>query len=479
MTFTETGLDETILKALSDSGYTTPTPVQAQTIPAVMAGRDLMVSSQTGSGKTAAFMLPVLHRLAAQERRPFVPRPPRPAKQKRQSASIKGKAHSSLPPARPRVLVLAPTRELALQVTAATDKYGHYIRHLKAVAILGGMPYPKQMELLSRNPEILVATPGRLIDHMTSGKIDFSELQLLVLDEADRMLDMGFIEDIERIVAATPPSRQTLLFSATLDGPVAQIARKITRDAERIRIESVLKKQENIAQRLYFVDDIAHKNRLLDHMLRDASIDQAVIFTATKREADTLSDCLNLAGMNVAALHGDMHQGMRNRTLNAMRRGQLRILVATDVAARGIDVPTITHVFNYDLPRFAEDYVHRIGRTGRAGRAGTAISLVTASEQIHVRRIERFTKQTIPVDIVIGHEPKRHPLTKQSRPEKEVGQRPKKSGWKKKTSGNKEGTPGTRSARFPNRGEKVSSSWTSPQRSQKTRRPSPAHRQDA
>jgi superfamily II DNA/RNA helicase len=325
------------------------------------------------------------------------------------------------------MLVLAPTRELALQVTAAAEKYAGQLRRLKAVAILGGMPYPKQMELLSRNPEILVATPGRLIDHMESGKIDFSQLQILVLDEADRMLDMGFIDDIEKIISATPASRQTMLFSATLDGTVGQMARKVTRDALTILVDAAHSTHENIEQRMHFVDDLSHKNRLLDHLLRDVSIDQAVVFTATKRDADTISDRLNIAGFNAAALHGDMHQGARNRTLSAMRRGQVQILVATDVAARGIDVPTITHVFNYDLPKFAEDYVHRIGRTGRAGRNGLAISLVNHAEHFNVKKIERFTKQMIPVEVVAGHEPTRRVPTGNGRPGGKPNARP---AWK-------------------------------------------------
>ncbi|MGB7480809.1 MAG: DEAD/DEAH box helicase [Burkholderiaceae bacterium] len=417
MTFESIGLHASILKALTDSGYTAPTAVQAQAVPAAIAGRDLLVSSQTGSGKTAAFMLPALHKFASSEQPAFGGKTPN---QEAQAARARGE-RPRFRPAQPKMLVLTPTRELALQVTTATTKYGAYLRRVKAVSILGGMPYPKQMQLLSRNPEILVATPGRLIDHMESGKIDFSQLQMLVLDEADRMLDMGFIDDIEKIVAATPASRQTMLFSATLDGVVGNMARRITTDPLVIQIAGSASKHENIDQRMHFVDDLSHKNRLLDHLLRDASMDQAVVFTATKRDADSIADRLNIAGFAAAALHGDMHQGARNRTLDSVRRGQVRVLVATDVAARGIDVPTITHVVNYDLPKFPEDYVHRIGRTGRAGRKGIAVSLVNHAEGMHVKRIERFTKQLIPVDVIEGFEPKKTAPARAAR---------KPGGWK-------------------------------------------------
>jgi superfamily II DNA/RNA helicase len=396
-------LHPAIVSAVTAAGYTAPTPVQEQAIPAAIEGRDLLVSSQTGSGKTAAFMLPALSKLASADTEPFKGKTPA---QEAQSARSRGE-RPRYRPAQPKMLVLTPTRELAMQVTTATEKYGTGIRRIRAVSILGGMPYPKQMQLLAKNPEILVATPGRLIDHMESGKIDFSQLEILVLDEADRMLDMGFIDDIEKIVAATPTQRQTMLFSATLDGVVGNMARRITRDPLVIQISSSTAKHENITQRVHFVDDLSHKNRLLDHLLRDGTLDQAVVFTATKRDADMIADRLNIAGFAAAALHGDMHQGARNRTLQSLRRGQVKVLVATDVAARGIDVPNITHVVNYDLPKFPEDYVHRIGRTGRAGRNGLAISLVNHAEAMHVRRIERFTKQPIPVDVVEGFEPKK------------------------------------------------------------------------
>jgi superfamily II DNA/RNA helicase len=433
MTFESLGLHPLILKALNDAGYTQPTPVQQQALPAAIAGRDLLVSSQTGSGKTAAFMLPSLHKLATAPAEPAGKTPNQIA----QSARSRGERPRFMP-ARPKMLVLTPTRELALQVTTATDKYGVHMRRVRAVSILGGMPYPKQMQLLARNPEILVATPGRLIDHMESGKIDFSSLDILVLDEADRMLDMGFIDDIERIISKTPETRQTMLFSATLDGLVGNMARRITKDPQLIQIAGSATRHENIQQRVHFVDDLSHKNRLLDHLLRDASIDQAVVFTATKRDADNIADRLTIAGFAAAALHGDMHQGARNRTLNSLRRGHVRVLVATDVAARGIDVPGITHVFNYDLPKFPEDYVHRIGRTGRAGRHGIAVSLVNHAEGVHVKRIERFTKQPIPVDVVEGYEPK-----KAAAPARRPGWRPGDG------RGGKPGKPGQRSFAKP------------------------------
>jgi len=316
MTFEALGLHASILKALTEAGYTKPTPVQEQAVPAALNGRDLMVSSQTGSGKTAAFMLPALHKFAVAEQENPTPSGKTP-NQDRQSSRSRGE-RLRFQPAQPKMLVLTPTRELALQVTTATGKYGSFLRRVRAVSILGGMPYPKQMQLLSRNPEILVATPGRLIDHMESGKIDFSKLQMLVLDEADRMLDMGFVDDIEKIVEATPETRQTLLFSATLDGVVGNMAKRITRDPLVIQIAGSASKHENIQQRVHFVDDLPHKNRILDHLLRDVSMDQAVVFTATKRDADTIADRLNIAGFSAAALHGDMHQGARNRTLDAL-----------------------------------------------------------------------------------------------------------------------------------------------------------------
>jgi superfamily II DNA/RNA helicase len=381
VSFESLNLNPSILKAIIESGYTEPTAIQAEAIPVVLAGHDLMASAQTGTGKTAAFMLPALHKLAT-------------------PSAVKSKG--------PRVLVLTPTRELATQVNDAARKYGKTLR-VNTVSILGGMPYPLQNKLLSGFVDILVATPGRLIDHIDRGRIDFSRLEMLILDEADRMLDMGFIEDVEKIAAATPASRQTLLFSATLDGNIGKLAGRLLKDPKRIQIASQQDRHENIEQRLHFVDDLAHKNRLLQHLVTDTDLKQAIVFTSTKRDADMLAEDLFAQGHSAAALHGDMNQGARNRTLTKLRRGGIRILVATDVAARGIDVPGISHVINFDLPKFAEDYVHRIGRTGRAGASGIAVSFASHKDMMHLKRIERFTGQNIAPHTVAGLEPKRIP----------------------------------------------------------------------
>ncbi|ACC70549.1 DEAD/DEAH box helicase [Paraburkholderia phymatum] len=402
-TFAELGLSAEIVSALTAAGYKSPTPVQQRAIPAGIAGRDLLVSSPTGSGKTAAFMLPAIERFAQlQKVQASQPREPR-------DNNAGGRGRRPQPVARPGLLVLTPTRELAMQVTTAASTYGKHLRRLRTVSILGGVAYGQQLMLLAKNPEILVATPGRLIDHLERGRIDLSQLQMLVLDEADRMLDMGFIDDIDTIVAATPASRQTMLFSATLDGKIGSLTGRLLKEPERIEIKQHIEQRTNIAQTVHYVDDRDHKDRLLDHLLRDSGLDQAIVFTATKSDADMLAGRLADAGFESAALHGDLPQGARNRTIRALRERRVRVLVATDVAARGIDIPGITHVFNYDLPKFAEDYVHRIGRTGRAGRSGTAVSLVHHAEQGALKRIERFVRAPLPVNVVEGFEPRRAP----------------------------------------------------------------------
>lgn len=381
MSFESLNLHPAVLKAIEEAGYTQPTPIQTQAIPVAIAGHDLMASAQTGTGKTAAFIMPALQMLA--------------------EPSTK-RGHG------PRILVLTPTRELAAQVSEAARKYGKFLR-IRSGAIVGGMGYPQQNRLLSQPLDLLVATPGRLIDHMERGRIDFSRLEMLILDEADRMLDMGFLPDVERIAAATPATRQTLMFSATLEGTVGKLAQKLLREPKTINISALHTSPVNIEQRVHYVDDLSHKNRLLQHLLAGQDVNQAIVFTSTKRHADQLADDLGAIGHKVAALHGDMNQSARNRTLTKLRHGDVRVLVATDVAARGIDVSGISHVINFDMPKFAEDYVHRIGRTGRAGNSGTAVSLVSGTDRMSLQKIERFTGKRLDAHVIPGFEPTRRP----------------------------------------------------------------------
>ena len=398
--FADLNLDKNILSAVRSEGYESPTPIQAQAIPFALDGRDIMASAQTGSGKTAAFLLPTLQKLTKRSEKP-------------------GKG--------PRALVLTPTRELAAQVEKNALAYAKNMRWFRTVSIVGGASFGYQIRALSKPVDLIVATPGRLMDLMQSGKVDFERLEVLILDEADRMLDMGFIDDIETIVEATPTDRQTLLFSATWDGAVGKLARKLTKNPEIIEVERV-DDQGKIEEQLLYCDDMRHKNRLLDHILRDANIDQCVIFTSTKAMTEVIADELYEKGFAANCLHGDMPQGWRNRTLMDLRKGRCKILVATDVAARGIDVPTITHVINYDLPKQAEDYVHRIGRTGRAGRTGIAITFAEVNEYVKVHKIEKYIGRKLPELTIEGMEP--------TRKRKSAGGKPKgKGGWGDRKSG--------------------------------------------
>ena len=398
--FADLNLDKNILSAVRSEGYESPTPIQAQAIPFALDGRDIMASAQTGSGKTAAFLLPTLQKLTKRSEKP-------------------GKG--------PRALVLTPTRELAAQVEKNALAYAKNMRWFRTVSIVGGASFGYQTRALSKPVDLIVATPGRLMDLMQSGKVDFARLEVLILDEADRMLDMGFIDDIETIVEATPTDRQTLLFSATWDGAVGKLARKLTKDPETIEVERV-DDQGKIEEQLLYCDDMRHKNRLLDHILRDANIDQCVIFTSTKAMTEVIADELYEKGFAANCLHGDMPQGWRNRTLMDLRKGRCKILVATDVAARGIDVPTITHVINYDLPKQAEDYVHRIGRTGRAGRTGIAITFAEVNEYVKVHKIEKYIGRKLPELTIEGMEP--------TRKRKSAGGKSKgKGGWGDRKSG--------------------------------------------
>lgn len=380
MSFLDFNLHPAILKAVEQSGYTTPTPVQAEAIPKVLDGLDVIASANTGTGKTASFVLPALQRLT----------------KKRNIKKQYGK---------PSVLILTPTRELANQVSQAIRNYGKNIR-FSSVSLVGGMPYEAQLRALSRWIDIVVATPGRLLDLVDRRRLDLSQVNMLVLDEADRMLDMGFVDEVNRIADYTPEDRQTLLFTATWDNSMARLAQRLLKEPDRIQVETQ-PTQDNIEQRLHIADDLDHKNRLLEHLLDDDELRQAIIFSATKHGADILAQQLKDQGHAAAALHGDMKQGARNRTLMNLRRGKVRLLVATDVAARGIDITTVSHVINFDLPRFAEDYVHRIGRTGRAGAPGTAISFALPDDARHLERIERYTGQRVPQIIIPGLEPTR------------------------------------------------------------------------
>jgi superfamily II DNA/RNA helicase len=387
MSFESLGLHEALTRSVADSGYDTATEVQTQAIPPAIAGHDLMVSASTGSGKTASFILPALQRILA-------------ARGDNTKRREKGVVYG------PRILVLTPTRELAIQVAKAADTYGRHVQGLRVATVVGGVPYPMQIKALRGPLDILIATPGRLLDHLQTGKAVLDNVEVLVLDEADRMLDMGFIDDINTIADHVPKQRQTLMYSATFAGNVGNLARSLLRDPQRIDVASHTDTHENIEQRLHWADNRQHKDALLEHILTERDLEQAIVFTSTQRDADWLADRLAEMGHHVASLHGGMPQGRRNRVLQGLRSKHLRVLVATDVAARGIDVPSISHVINYGLPMKAEDYVHRIGRTGRAGRNGLAVTLAERMDVGMIRRIQHFTTQPIAVATVAGLEPK-------------------------------------------------------------------------
>ena len=404
MLFKDLNLDAKLLKAVEACGFSEPTEIQRQAIPVVLAGRDLMASAQTGTGKTAAFVLPALQKLLS-------------------PAAKQGKG--------PRVLVLTPTRELAMQVNDNIRQFSKFVKFTNGT-IVGGMPYPPQMRMLRQPLDLLVATPGRLMDHMEQGRVDFSRLEVLVLDEADRMLDMGFVDAVNKIAAATPDNRQTLLFSATLEGRVLKIAQQLLKNPERITLATNNERNKAIQQHVHHADSVSHKHQLLDHHLSNVDLNQAVIFTATKRAADRLSRSLAAQGHKSAALHGDMNQSKRKRTVDDMRRGKFRVLVATDVAARGLDIRGITHVINFDMPMVAEDYIHRIGRTGRAGDKGNAISLIGPGDWDKLFSIERLTGRKIKREVIEGLEP----TTSEPRPGRGGG-----TGFSRKPKGKSYGKP--------------------------------------
>lgn len=377
--FNEFALDEQILKAVEANGFKDATAIQEQAIPPVLEGRDLIASAQTGTGKTAAFMLPLLHMVL-------------------NTPVEKG--------IRPKALVLVPTRELAMQVSEEAKKFSKFLPQVKTVCIYGGVPYPLQKRFLSSKYDILVATPGRLIDQIQQKRVDLSGIKMLVLDEADRMLDMGFVDAVDKIASSCPKTRQTLLFSATIDRKILPMSKRLQNDPIEIRIAPHQTSNANIEQQLYYVDNMSHKLQILEHLLQNGDMSQAIVFTSTKMQADELARQLHEQGYPSGALHGDMNQRQRTRTIDQLRRGSIDVLVATDVAARGIDVSTLSHVINFDLPPQPEDFVHRIGRTGRAGAKGIAISFASQRDALLLSRILKLTGNPMTTLTIPGLEPK-------------------------------------------------------------------------
>jgi len=368
-TFSELGLAAPILKALAAEGYERPTPIQAQAIPHVLSARDLCGIAQTGTGKTAAFALPILHRLA-DAKRPLV---------------RKGC----------RALILSPTRELASQITDSFRTYGRFLR-LSTAVVFGGVPIGKQERQLASGVDILVATPGRLLDLIDRRALSLSQVELLVLDEADQMLDLGFIHALKRIVTLLPKNRQSLFFSATMPKTISSLADDFLSDPVKVAVAPVATTAERVDQSVMFVPT-SQKPALLQSLLRDRAIDRVLVFTRTKHGADRVVRQLEQAGIEAAAIHGNKSQSQRERALNAFRAGKCRVLIATDIAARGIDVEGVSHVINFDLPNVPESYVHRIGRTARAGAAGIAISFCNGEERAYLRDIEKLTRIQVPV----------------------------------------------------------------------------------
>ena len=369
VTFADLGLAEPLLRALNAANYTVPTPIQARTIPALLQGRDVLGIAQTGTGKTAAFALPVLQHLS--------------------ETSVRAQPKS------PRALVLAPTRELAVQIARSFDTYGRGLG-LRLCTVVGGLGYGRQIETLQRGVDILIATPGRLLDLVERGNVKLGQVSFFVLDEADRMFDMGFIRDVRRIAASVSKNRQTLLFSATMPNDIAKLSAEILKNPEKVEIAPQGRTVEKIDQRVYFVN-AGLKRTLLNHLLTDESLERVIIFTRTKRGANRVAEALEDRGVRSEAIHGNKSQNARQKALDNFARGKARVLVATDLASRGIDVQGVTHVINFELPADAESYVHRIGRTARAGASGIAISFCDGSERGQLKGIERLTNQRIPV----------------------------------------------------------------------------------
>jgi ATP-dependent RNA helicase RhlE len=380
MNFNELGLSEPLLRAVADEGYTVPTPIQAQAIPAVLSGGDLLAGAQTGTGKTAGFTLPMLHRL-------MLTTAPRNA---RGAIMV-------------RALIMTPTRELAAQVHESIRTYGKHLP-LKSAVMFGGVGMSPQIDALRRGIDILVATPGRLLDHHQQRTLDLSKVEIFVLDEADRMLDMGFIHDIKKVLAVLPKQKQSLLFSATFSDEIKELADRLLNKPALIEVARRNTTAETIAQKIHPVSR-NKKRELLSHLIKSNNWQQVLVFTRMKHGANRLAEQLGKDGITAMAIHGNKSQTARTKALAEFKAGQLQVLVATDIAARGIDIDMLPHVVNYELPNVPEDYVHRIGRTGRAGATGEAISLVCVDEESFLRDIERLTKQSIKRELVAGYEP--------------------------------------------------------------------------
>ncbi|WP_445230774.1 DEAD/DEAH box helicase, partial [Duganella rhizosphaerae] len=383
MSFSTLGLSDAIVRAVTEAGYTSPTPIQQQAIPAVLNGGDLLAGAQTGTGKTAGFTLPILHRL---------------------STDAKGAAITSNTTARPiRALILTPTRELAAQVEESVRIYGKYTK-LNSTVIFGGVGINPQIKQLKHGVDILVATPGRLLDHMEQRTVNLSQVEILILDEADRMLDMGFIRDIKKVLAALPPKRQNLLFSATFSDEIKALADGLLNKPAMIEVARRNSAVEVIAQMIHPVDR-DKKHPMLSHLIKTNDWHQVLVFTRTKHGANKLVEQLGNDGIGAMAIHGNKSQSARTKALSEFKDNKLQVLVATDIAARGIDIDQLPHVVNYDLPNIPEDYVHRIGRTGRAGATGEAVSLVCVDEHDMLKDIEKLIKQTLPREVIPGFEP--------------------------------------------------------------------------
>jgi ATP-dependent RNA helicase RhlE len=413
MSFKELGLAEPLLKAIAETGYETPTPIQQQAIPAVLKGGDLLAGAQTGTGKTAGFVLPMLHRLMA--------------------APAARDAKGRLPL---RALILTPTRELAAQVEESVRVYGKHAK-LASMVMFGGVGMQPQVDRLKRGVDILVATPGRLLDHHQQGTLDLSKVEIFVLDEADRMLDMGFIHDIKKVLAIVPKAKQSLLFSATFSDEIKALADRLLNKPQVIEVARRNSTVELIEQKLHPVDRDRKKD-LLAHLIKRQDWHQVLVFCRMKHGANRLTEFLNDQGITAMAIHGNKSQSARTKALADFKAGSLQVLVATDIAARGIDIDQLPHVVNFELPNVPEDYVHRIGRTGRAGAQGEAISLVCVDEFGFLRDIEKLIKRSIPREVVAGFEPDPHAVAQPI----QIGRQTLNGGLRSGGGGGRGGSPG-------------------------------------